>query len=482
MYSRVVLSVLSLTLLTIPVTQAAETILGVYIFSRHGDRTDKSHAPANLTDLGYHQVFSSGQFYRDQYVSSTASSKILGIQSQIVKNSQLLVQAPDDLVIMNSAQGFLQGLYPPVGASISNQKLNDGNTIQPPMNGYQLIPLHMVTTGTGSEDNPWLQGAFGCSKATVSSNAYYSSKEYLDLKAQTDSLYQSLTPFINGTFSDAQTSYKNAYTIWDLLTVASIHNASFTPPPPETQSQLFSLASTQQFALGYNASSPVRAIAGATLASQVLLALNTTITAPTHSPRLNIQFGAYSSILSFFGLAQLPVVSPAFAQIPDYASTMTFELFTTAPTTPFPATSDISVRFLWHNGTITSDSKPSIIPLFGRKETSLPWTTFIDEMRKFAVGTQEKWCDACGNSTGVCVRPSTASTPSDATTSSQINSPQHTSHRMGKVVAGVVGAMVTLAVILGLEALILLVAGLRIVKRHRAGNHDSQPSTEILKP
>ena len=41
---------------------------------------------------------------------------------------------------------------------------------------------------------------------------------------------------------------------------------------------------------------------------------------------------------------------------------------------------------------------------------------------------------------------------------------------MSTAVAGVVGAMVTLAVILGVEALVMLVAGLRLVSRKgRAG-------------
>lgn len=40
---------------------------------------------------------------------------------------------------------------------------------------------------------------------------------------------------------------------------------------------------------------------------------------------------------------------------------------------------------------------------------------------------------------------------------------------MSKAVAGVIGAMVTLAVVLGIEALVLVVAGLRVVSRKRLG-------------
>ncbi|KAI7118253.1 hypothetical protein KC352_g33600, partial [Hortaea werneckii] len=46
-------------------TNSDETILGVYMFHRHGDRTAKATAPANLTTLGYREVYTSGSYYRN---------------------------------------------------------------------------------------------------------------------------------------------------------------------------------------------------------------------------------------------------------------------------------------------------------------------------------------------------------------------------------------------------------------------------------
>lgn len=66
-------------------TDAAETLLGAYIFHRHGDRTPKSLPPTNLTSLGYSQVYSSGQYYRSRYL--TSSSKIYGLNTDLVKLS-----------------------------------------------------------------------------------------------------------------------------------------------------------------------------------------------------------------------------------------------------------------------------------------------------------------------------------------------------------------------------------------------------------
>ena len=83
--------------------QAAETVLGVFLFSRHGDRTSKATPPTNLTDLGYRQILSSGTYFRDRYISSNATSRINGINTDLVKLSQLAVSAPQDNVLQSSA-------------------------------------------------------------------------------------------------------------------------------------------------------------------------------------------------------------------------------------------------------------------------------------------------------------------------------------------------------------------------------------------
>jgi hypothetical protein len=244
-----------------------------------------------------------------------------------------------------------------------------------------------------------------------------------------------------------------------------IHNASIQSDDlltPENVFQLQTLADVHEFNLAYNASDKIRAISGSTLAAQILQQLNMTITGKSKVP-VGIQFGAYASFLSFLGLAQLPTVSENFTGIVDYASSMTFELVTntTVSNTSYPSGDDISVRFLFSNGT-AAENPLTAYPLFGQQDTVVPWNTFVIEMNKFAIGDQADWCSACGNSTGVCAASATS-------TGSSATSTPTASHSGGggisKAVAGVIGAMVTLAVILGLEALILLIGGLRISKK-----------------
>lgn len=84
----------------------------------------------------------------------------------------------------------------------------------------------------------------------------------------------------------------------------------------------------------------------------------------------------------------------------------------------------------------------------------------MDGMNKFALNNQDDWCRACGNTTGVCAGSAPAATTATPSSSSG-------SGGVSKAVAGVIGAIVTLAVILGLAVLVMLVGGLRLVSKKR---------------
>jgi hypothetical protein len=452
---------------------AAETVLGAYIFSRHGDRTAKSTPPANLTDLGYQEVYTSGTYFRNRYVSSDATRRIWGLNSDLVKLSQITASAPIDNVLQNSAGGFLQGLYPPVGQTLGTDTLRNGTEVQAPLNGFQLIPLQTVTTGTNSENSAWLQGSTGCANAAISSNNYFTSPQYMATLNQTKAFYQGVEPMVNRTFTASQTTFKNAYTIFDLLNVASIHNSSSNFPSAdlltnETFFQLRTLADQHEFALAYNESDPIRAVTGAIIASQVVSALNDTITGGFKN-KLNIQFGAYAGMLSFFGLANLTAASSDFYGVPDYASTLTWELVTnaTVSSTSLPTADQIGVRFFFHNGTTSNTSVPTEFPLFGTGQSPLPWSQFLSSMNAFSIDDQASWCKACGNSTGQCSPQALGEDDSSSSNSSSSSSSGSGSGGISKAVAGVIGAMVTLAVILGLELLAILIGGFRVVSKKR---------------
>jgi hypothetical protein len=202
MKSALALSTLSL----LAAADAAETVLGAYIFHRHGDRTPKALAPTKLTTLGYEQVYRSGQYYNSRYI--TGDSKIKGISEDTVSLSQLSVTSPVDNVLQSSAMGFLQGLYPPVQTV---QTLANGSDVSAPLSGYQLIPVNTIETGAGSEDSSWLQDASSCANAKTSSNNYFSSAQYQNTLKASGDFYKSLVPVVNATLAADQVTFKNAY-------------------------------------------------------------------------------------------------------------------------------------------------------------------------------------------------------------------------------------------------------------------------------
>ena len=211
MLSTLVFALLAALPTALSQTLTNETVLGVYMLHRHGDRTPKILAPTNLTDLGYLQVYMSGEYYRSRYITADAPYRISGINSDLVLQDQLQISAPIDDVLQNSATGFLQALYPPVGSPADTETLRNGSKITAPMQGYQLIPLGVAESGSGSEDSSWLQDTSECAKAEISSNDYFFSAEYNKMLKNTKGFYKRLLPVIDGVFSSSDATFENAY-------------------------------------------------------------------------------------------------------------------------------------------------------------------------------------------------------------------------------------------------------------------------------
>lgn len=173
---------------------------------------------------------------------------------------------------------------------------------------------------------------------------------------------------------------------------------------------------------------------------------------------MNIQFGAYGTFMAFFGLAELDKADSDFMGICDYASSMAFELVTNATS---PTAEDVSVRFYFSNGTAAEDGS-HMYPMFGQKETTLSWKDFKSGMSKFAIQDNQHWCKLCGNTDGTCASSSNTADSDDSATSESSND---SGNGVSKPVAGVIGALVTLVVILAIQAAVLLLSGLRLVKK-----------------
>jgi hypothetical protein len=77
---------------------------------------------ANLTDLGYEEVFTSGTYFRNRYVALGASHRIYGINTDLVKQSQITASAPADTVLQNSALARKKKVSTPISIESKDPK------------------------------------------------------------------------------------------------------------------------------------------------------------------------------------------------------------------------------------------------------------------------------------------------------------------------------------------------------------------------
>ncbi|KAF3924900.1 hypothetical protein ABW21_db0206862 [Orbilia brochopaga] len=433
-----------------------ETILGLTVFSRHGDRTSKHYAGYSLTNLGFQQNFQTGSFYRDLYLESGSPKQILGISEDKYVTSQIWASAPDQTVLANTATAFLQGLYPPLDQldrQIATNTINNGTQYTSPLNGYQYVLLH--EPGTDSPNTIWIKGDDGCPAVAASAETFETSEEFMTRDAATKSFYQQFWPQLSDVydFKQSELGYGRAYDIFDLINVAQIHNSSASENVTAEQLfQLRTLADSAEFDGNFNASQPARSIGSQTLAGAILNQLNQTVTGKGKL-KFSLLAGSYDTFLAFFGLTQLTAVDPNFYGLPDYASTMAFEILTDKNVDAFPSSvDDLKVRFLFRNGSDVG-APLKAFPLFGQKEETLTWTNFVARISKVAITSTEKWCSTCKSKQAFCAAydPSLSSgsigAQSTSTGGGADMNMDMSGGNMSNALAGVIGAMVTLATV-----------------------------------
>ncbi|KAL3458361.1 histidine phosphatase superfamily [Aspergillus heterothallicus] len=420
---------------------SAETILGVTVYSRHGDRTSKHYKGYMLTNLGLQQNFQVGSDYRDLYVSSGSPKQILGVSEDKYVPAQIFASAPDEAVLLNTATAFLQGLYPPLEGldeEVASQTLNNGTAYTNPLNGYQYVVLHGEEKA--SPDTIWIKGDDECPAISVLADNFTASAVYQERVESTRPFYQQFWPVLQDVYdyTEADLSYENAYDIFDLINTGTIHNASMEDAVTEEELfQLRVLADSHEFDSNFDASQPEMAIGARTLSQAVLSHLNETVTSQGKT-KFSLLAGSYDTMMAFAGLLDLTTTSADFFGLPEYASTMAFELLTEENVTEFPsATDDLKVRFLFRNGS-DGGAPLTAFPLFGGEQVTLSWSEFVKSMQERAIATVAEWCGICGSEQGFCA----AETATEASTSSE-----KSSGGMSNAVAGVIGAFVTLGVV-----------------------------------
>ncbi|KAK4233984.1 histidine phosphatase superfamily [Achaetomium macrosporum] len=447
---------------------AAETVHGVLVFSRHGDRTAKHFGNTVLTSLGAQQVFQVGSDYRARYLASDSPHRISNISEFEYVPAQVWASAPDQAILLNTATSFLQGLYPPLGdvkPALATTSLANGSSVSSPLSGYQYVTLHGVDDA--SAETVWIKGDDNCPAVTAASASFNLSTEYQSRVATTRDFYRSLYPLLSDYYSSADDiSYTKAYDIFDLVNVERIHNAS-SPAHNITDAQLVqlrTLADSAEFGANFNASQPARYIHARTFAGAVLSHLNQSVSG--QNPKFTLLAGSYDTFLAFFGLANLTSVSTDFYGLPDYASTMAFELFT--PTAGLDV-GQLHVRYLFRNGT---QGTLTAYPLFGSGKTELPWSKFVDAMRQRGISDVETWCGECQSSAVFCAAYNNNGNGAGSVTAVDADDG-------GSVSRGSWNAVLVVMVVA--IAANLVWAGLWLVKRQKKQAVASKPAVAVAK-
>ncbi|TDZ24177.1 hypothetical protein Cob_v003569 [Colletotrichum orbiculare MAFF 240422] len=259
----------------------AETVHGVVVFTRHGDRITKHYGKQVITSLGAQQCYKVGSDYRSRYLESDSSHRILDISEDKHIGSQVYASASDQSLLKSSATAFLQGLYPPLvdlDAEVVTSTLNNGSDSTSPLKGYQYVFLNVEKSN--SLDTMWIKGDDGCPANAAACKSFGTSEEFLTRMDATKVFTAASTMFSSVyDYKPENLTYKNADDIFDLINVACIHNRTWLARnvTDEELFQLRTLADSAEVGSNFNASQLERAIHAQTLAAGILEQLSQTV-------------------------------------------------------------------------------------------------------------------------------------------------------------------------------------------------------------
>lgn len=420
------------------------SLAGIVILTRHGDRqgfyqspTTYSASQTNLTVLGYQQEYQNGQDLRSTYLTGSEKA-ISGISVNIAQDAQISVEADgagEGEVIIDSANALLQGLYPPFNDSITLAN----NTI------ISWDRTQLIRVNTIEEDDISLEGWTDCNTWTTRLNDWYKSDDFLAKSKIANPFYASL----KNVLGNRPATLINAWNLYDFLNVNYIHNATILNEVTPDQ-----LAQARYWANYHESGSftdgnpqNIGNIAGQTMLPGLLSDIEQIANA-TNPLKIAYTAISYKPFLSLFSMWQSG--EDLSSSIVDYASTLVIEVHT-----------DNTLNFVFRNGT-QGNFEP--IQVLGSLQ-NLPMNTFMTEMEKYQLPTLAAWCDACSTTEERGCSTLAALNGTGGAGYASIDSTIGR-HRVSPVVAGVIGAMVTLAVVV--IALLLAFMGKSILDKTKS--------------
>lgn len=455
-----------------------ETIWASVIYSYHGDRTPLVWPVQKmLTPLGAQQLYSAGSFFRRRYLTKSQGGKsgpaINNISTDALNNIEIFAMSTIDQFTVASGLAFIQGLYPPTNVSLNDDSLfatspSNGSGAVAPLGGYQYPRLL-----TFSPEDPYsivIQGHSNCPLYIDATSKFTNSDEAVQAKSKSQAYYDGIElNILNDVFPGQNISFNYAYLVYDYLNYEKIHNEKINQKLTEADlARARDLANHQ--VRGFNGYSSdgglasrksIQTIAGQTLATQIVARLLNNLQSQGIGSKLNLLFGSFEPMVEFSVLTGLAKEKRELSEIPDPGSSMVFEMYSNArgENKQSLLSSDLKIRFFFRNGT---GSSSELVPysLFGAGHTlSLSFDDFVENMQNLSVSSVADWCDMCQNDGLFCVAYSNLETGGDGNIA--VNRITTTNNRMKPVLAGVIGAIVTLAAAGIILALLMLFGGVR---------------------
>lgn len=441
-----------------------DKVWGVFAYTIFGDSTPDALAqsqPKVLSDYGASQLAAAGSAFRYRYVVASGSNEsdtsIQNISPSILQSKQVDVYTTAEQYTVASAQAFMNGLYPPLGLLDMNKsdETANGTMYTSPLDGYQFPKI--LTLGASDPGSLAVSGQSSCNMYYAARSEYQNSKEAQDITNDSKEFYSTLwDKVLVAAFDQSSATYANAIEIADYLNYEYLHNVTAWEHITDGElRQARNLADRFSYAVnGHGASTLSQSniglaapIAGQTLATSILSAFRMNIEEKGKQGKMNLLFGGDEGPVALSSLIGLATSQQSnFFSRPARGASLIFELYSieTDEIYPsYPSSDQLYVRFFLHNGTDSSTEFYSY-PLFGHgpSRTYIPWSDFEQELETFAISSVKEWCVQCNADTIFC----------DGVLDSS-DSSSNKKKGVSPAVAGVIGAVVTLAVIGMLAAL-----------------------------
>ncbi|KAJ5177951.1 Histidine phosphatase superfamily clade-2 [Penicillium coprophilum] len=449
-------------------SDSTEKVWGVFAFTVYGDsKPSVLTSSRTLTDYGANELAAAASAFRYRYVSTPAGSEtgIQNISPIILDSNDVDVLSTTNQNIVGSAQAFMQGLYPPLGSmNITSNQIANGSFAQAPLNGYQYSRI--VTLGEADPQSILVEGHAMCDMYRAAEGEYRASDEVQDITRDTEAFYRKLWKLaLSEVYDESSATYMNAVPISEYLDYAAVHNESlFESLNHADVLRARSLADQYLWSTNSEQSSPngsvigvASPIAGQTLASSILEAFDLNIQESGTRQKMTLLFGGDEpavALSSVMGLASQH--QPNFSSRLVRGGSFVFELYSFENRSnlypSYPGIDNLYVRFLLHNGTDNTTNFQTY-SLFGHSpsQAAIPYNEFHSELETFAVASTQEWCLRCNAETVFC---NGVLDPSES-------QPWKKNKEMAPAVAGVIGAVTTLAVI-GFTAIVaFLMCGAR---------------------